>query len=377
MDKLRLVIIIENFFPHIGGVEKFFLDLAKGLLKEGVDVRIVTSNSGGITGFHEFEGVDVYSYSWFTFSDHALPSLTDLEEHVCWADIVHTSTYTAAPIAFYAGKRWNKPVVITVHEFLDKKWAWIEHNPFLQIAYRLFERYTISQKYDYFVCDSDATKNDLLKAHIAPSHQKIQTVYLSVDTQQTIEEDRKELCALAGASEESTIFLYYGRPGKPKGIFVYLEAIKMIAPKLSVSEVKFLFILSPEPHKERERFLQKIEKDNLGSLVEVCASQPREQLLKYVKSSDFIVVPSITEGFGLTTTESCQLGKKVIHSSGGSLPEVASGFKILYRNRDSKDLAEKLEYALNGGKFKQTPLKKFTEEKMVQGYLTVYQNIKN
>lgn len=371
MNELKVAMIIENFFPHIGGVEKVFLDLAQGLIKRGIKVRIVTSNSGGITGFHQFEGVDVYSYRWFTFADHAIPRLRDLQEHVRWADILHTSTYTAGPIAYYAGKKYHKPVLITVHEFLDEKWSWIEPNCILRFGYQIFERYAVLHHYNTFICDSNATRNDLLRIKIDPK--KIQTIYCAVDEVQEIQVDRQALCAFSGADEDATIFLYYGRPGQPKGIFVYLEALKRLRFRLSGKKVKFLFILSKEPHKMRERFLRQIQKDGLESLIIVQDSQPRKKLLQYVKSSDFVVVPSITEGFGLTTAESCQLGQRVIHSDGGSLPEVASGFTLSFRNRDSGDLAEKLEYALNGGEFKQTPLKQFRKEAMVQGYLEAYQ----
>jgi len=372
MTKLKILIVVENFFPHIGGKEKLFCDLAKGLQRQGMEVRVVTSNSGGITGFHQFEGIDVYSYKWFSFADHAIPSIKDLREHVCWADVIHTSTYTAAPMANYAGKIYHKPVLITVLEFLGEKWSWIEPNCFLRIGYRLFERYIVSQKYDYTVCISKATEHDLLKAYTA---KKVKTVYCAIDNLNLVEEDRQGLCAFAGAEENSTIFLYYGRPGQPKGIFVYLEAIRLAAPKLAGKNVKFVFILSKEPHKERQRFLRQVQKDGLDSLVAVRDSQPREKLLQYVKSSDFIVVPSITEGFGLTATESCQLGRRVIHSDGGSLPEVVSGDTLSFKNRNSRDLAEKLIYALNGGEFVHTPLKSFSEDSMVQGYLDTYRSI--
>jgi len=373
MTEFKIVIIVDNFFPHIGGVEKMFLDLAKGLLKQGMDVRVITSNSGGITGYHKFEGVDVYSYKWFSFADHSIPSLKDLREHVQWADVIHTCTNTAGPMACRAGKIYNKPVLITVPEFVGKNWSWIEPNQILRLGYQLVEWYAVSRNYDYVVAISKFTERNLIKTHIA--EEKIQTVYCAVDGIDLVEKDRQALCTFAGTEAESTIFLYYGRPGQPKGVFVYLDAIKLAAPRLTGKKVKFVFILSKEPNKERSRFLQQVQEAGLNSLVAVRDPQPRKKLLQYVKSSDFIVVPSITEGFGLTAVESCQLGKKVIHSDGGSLPEVVSGQTLSFANRDSKDLADKLEYALNGGEFKQTLLKSFSAESMVQGYLDAYRKI--
>lgn len=373
MTKLKIAIVIENFFPHIGGVEKHFLDLAKELQKHGMEVRVVTSDSGGISGFHQFEGIDVYSYHWPTFADHAVPWLKDLWEHAQWADMIHTSTYTAGPMAYYAGKKYGKPVLITVHEVLGEKWSWIESNYILQLGYRLFERFVVSYHYDGFACVSEATKRDLLKTNVAV--EKVWTVFCAIDDMRSIKEDRQAFCSFVGADSETVVFLYYGRPGQPKGIFVYLDAIKRVAPKLAGKKVKFAFILSKEPHRERSRFLREVQNAGLESLVTVCDPQPREKLLQYVKSSDFVVVPSITEGFGLVAAESCQLGKKVIHSDGGALPESTSGLTLSFTNRNSEDLAEELEYAVNGGKFKQTPLKLFSAEKMAERYLEVYKRI--
>lgn len=373
---LKIALITENFLPHIGGIEKFLLDLAKGLMRRGVEVRVVTSDSGGIIGFHQFEGVDVYSYHWFSFSDHAVPSIKNLKEHICWADVIHTNTYTTAPITNYLGKKYHKPVLITVHEVLGEKWNWIETNPVLRLGYRLFERYVVTRNYDRFVCNSIATKNDLQKLKIP--FDKVRLVYSSIRTDDfdSVQENRKALCEFAGIDEMSTIFLYFGRPGQPKGIFVYLNAIKLLDPQL-IKRAKFIFILAKEPHRMRQQFLRQIQKDGLGSTVVVCDSQPRAKLLEYIKSSDYVVIPSITEGFGLTTAESCLLGKKVIHSSAGALPEVASGLTLQFENRNSRDLAQKLEYALNGGEFKKTPYRFFDEESMVSAYLEIYNELRS
>lgn len=373
--QLKIAIICENFFPHIGGVEKFLLDLAKGLMKRGVEVRVIASDSGGITGFHQFEGVDVYSYHWVSFSGHAIPSINDLKEHICWADVVHTNTYTTAPITNYVGKKYRKPVLITVHEVLGEKWSWVEKNPLLKCGYRLFEQYVVTRNYDRFVCNSNATKRDLVKLKVPAD--KVHMIYMcsGTDDFDSIQDNRQELCEFAGIDKTETIFLYFGRPGQSKGIFVYLNAIKLIDPKLA-KKAKFIFILAKEPHGERQRFLQQVQKENLGSLIVVRDSQPRAKLLEYIKSSDFVVIPSITEGFGFTTVESCLLGKKVIHSSGGSLPEVASGLTLQFENRNSMDLAQKLEYALNGGEFKKMPHRIFDEESMVSGYLKIYNELK-
>lgn len=49
------------------------------------------------------------------------------------------------------------------------------------------------------------------------------------------------------------------------------------------------------------------------------------ELREYVSAVDAVVVPSLVEGFGFSAAETCSLGKNLIVTSAGALPEVVSG----------------------------------------------------
>lgn len=376
--KNKICFITENFFPHVGGVEKYFLDIAKGLILKGYEVRVVTSNSGGKTGYFEFEGVPVYSYKWFILSDHAFPKGSDLLEHVKWADIVHTTTYTAGPIANRMAHKFRKPCVIIIHEVLGRKWHWIEKNPLMAIGYRLFEYFCVKQKYDYFLCNSYATQRDL--ENTIGLNQNVKTIHLSVEESAlaNTKADRDFLTRYFDVPAESRIFLYYGRPGQPKGIFVYLDAIKKLMNFRDIDKnIKFLFLLSKQPISQRRLFCRLINKYNLNDYVKVADSVSHDKLYSLVKAADYVVVPSITEGFGFTCVESCALGIKVIHSSGGSLPEVAYGNTRVFNNRDSNDLCRILSETIDFLPFFKSRKKVFSIEKHIEHLISVYENLIN
>ena len=87
-------------------------------------------------------------------------------------------------------------------------------------------------------------------------------------------------------------------------------------------------------------------------------------------------MPSVTEGFGLTAIEACEAGKKVIHSSGGSLPEVTFGEVIEFENRNSIDLARKLGGIILGNiKFDKKKKKDFSKDAISNEYINTYKKI--
>jgi len=53
-------IISAHYLPHLGGVERYTYNLAKGLLKEQKQVIIITSASKNLPWKEEIEGVKIY-----------------------------------------------------------------------------------------------------------------------------------------------------------------------------------------------------------------------------------------------------------------------------------------------------------------------------
>ena len=87
-----------------------------------------------------------------------------------------------------------------------------------------------------------------------------------------------------------------------------------------------------------------------------------------------MVVPSLTEGFGFSALETCQIGTPLIYSDGGSLPEVAYGKCRSFKNRDANDLADKLQAVIEGREdaFEEVPEKTFPMEDMLGGIEEIY-----
>src|SRR5262249_42408540 len=113
---LEILFALEYFPPHTGGVETLFGQLAAGLVERGHRVRVVTSEQPGAPAREPARGVEIPRISLprtghrYFFSLLAIPPLLRLART---ADLLHTTTYTAALPAWLAARRAGKPVVIT------------------------------------------------------------------------------------------------------------------------------------------------------------------------------------------------------------------------------------------------------------------------
>lgn len=72
----------------------------------------------------------------------------------------------------------------------------------------------------------------------------------------------------------------------------------------------------------RESLSQAVRDLGLTDAVHITGVMPHEQLLDAMDAADLVVVPSRFEGFGLTALEAIALGRPVIATTAGGLPEV-------------------------------------------------------
>ena len=334
---MRILFITEHFYPHIGGSEKLLLDLAVSLVKNNQEVRVVTSNSGGINGTHKYNDIKIYSCKWPSLFGHPIPNKKDINNHIKWADIVQTAQYTAAPKALMVAKRFNKPCVLMAYEYLGNSWSIVD-NPFRATIFKLFEKWVFNKPYDQFIAISKATRKDLISAHINPT--RIKVIYPVFNNFSYWKNKNKS------RHNSMKNFIYYGRPGKTKGVFILLDAIRQLDESLS-EEIVFTFILSNDPITERDRFNELVKQYKLDKRIVILESQEQDKLKSLIIESYCVIVPSFTEGFGYSAYQACMLGKKIIVSDAGSLPEVISGKCLIFKSGDSKSLALAINKAIN------------------------------
>jgi glycosyltransferase involved in cell wall biosynthesis len=335
---VRIAFALEHYAPHVGGAEKLFSDLAAALVARGIDVRVVTSDSGGVSGTTAVDGVTVHHHRWRSLFGHPIARRADLEPLVEWADVVVTSQYTAAPAACASTRRLRRPCVFLAYEFLGKRWRSVE-SPARARAFAAFERWVFAKPYDQFVAASEATARDLLAAGRDPA--KVVTIH-------PVFSDFADWRAVPDLGASSHTFLYYGRPGRTKGVHVLLDAIARAAPALA-TDWRFELILSDDPAREKRAAVETVRRNDLEDRVTIEDSMPLAELRRRLSNAYCVIIPSLTEGFGYSAYQACCIGKNIIATDAGSLPEVVSGPSIMVPRGDPEALAAAIEAATRGG----------------------------
>ncbi len=368
---MKILFVLENYVPHIGGVELVFKTLAENLAKEH-DISIITHKLKNTKKFEVINGVKIYRVSClqnrYLFSFLAIPKTLRLAKK---ADIIHTTTYNGAVPARFAAKLLGKPSIITVHEVMGNKWKSLTGMNFLNAQLHKFLEYlVISLKFDSFVCVSKSTQTDLYK-----NKERSVVVYNAVDYNHFNPDkyDSKKIRNLLKL-EEDFVYLTYGRPGISKGIEYAVKAVPLISEKIKDS--KLLLILSKDKayKKGYDSIISLIKTLKIEEKVIISDPVGYNELPSCIKAADCVVVPSLTEGFGFTVAESCAMQKPVVATNTTSIPEVISGKFVLVEPKSPEAIGEGIVKVYHK-KYNQTKLKKFLIKDNIEGYLKVYRGL--
>ena len=115
---MRVLLLYKDYFPVIGGIENHIRLLAQGLRAEGVDARVLVTNTGPATLRQTMDGVPVTKtgrQAHILSTPISLPFFTEVRRQATAADIVHLhAPYPPAELAQLLLGR-GKPAVISYH----------------------------------------------------------------------------------------------------------------------------------------------------------------------------------------------------------------------------------------------------------------------
>ena len=75
MTKKKYCIFAAQYFPHLGGVERYTYNLAKKLIEDGNEVVIVTSNVYKLAECEKVDGIRVYRIPCWNWLEGRYPVL--------------------------------------------------------------------------------------------------------------------------------------------------------------------------------------------------------------------------------------------------------------------------------------------------------------
>lgn len=372
---MKICFIVEYYPPHIGGGEVLFENLASGLAVYGHQVFVITCRDCGAPAKEIKNGVFIrriwspgfLDRVWFTFL-----CLVRAYKIAKKSDIIHTTTYNGALAAFFVARLAKKPTVLTAHEVLGKKWFKLGLPRLKAFLCRLAESMVLACSFDAYSCNSKNTMTALHKQGVNKG--KTFLSYPGIDYDLfTPANSNRQIRKNLKIPDSDFVCLCYGRPGILKGMEYLMQAVPEVCK--AIDEFCLVLIISEKPAKGYKKIMnmaKALGEDRVRIIKPVCANN----LPDYIMASDCVVVPSISEGFGYCAAEACAMGKPLVTTWAGALPEVASGKFIIVPPKDSRALAQGIIKAFNG-QYKTSPQKKFLISSTVDKHLEVYKRLHN
>jgi len=296
------IVFVNNFWRGLGGAEHQTLLVIEGLLKRGVEVRLIAPNDSKIATAARELGADVTECNLEKSENRT--SLQTIEELSVNADFVAGTGHWTNLLVSRASLS-AKTKKIAIHQSMpDAARMKLE-----RFARRHVMRFGL-RKIDGHIAVSKAVKDVLVKQGF--SAEKIEVIHngapLPPDTFSVSDTKRT-----SPAGKAESVLGYLGRLEKVKGCDLLLQAFKQVHEATSEVTLKIAGVGSQEEE------LHKLS-DSLG-LAESVQFLGWQDTYSFFSNIDVLVAPSRAEAFGLSIVEAQRAGKAIVAFDVGGISE--------------------------------------------------------
>ncbi len=361
---MKLLFVLEHFYPYVGGAEKLFFELTRTLVEKGHSVTVVTTrHHRSLPSREMLHGIQVFRINCFNRYLFTLFSIPQIFKLARQCDLIHTTTYNAALPARLVGKLWNKPVMITFHEVWDKLWRTLPFIPSWQRwLFRRFEKLIIKLAFYRYIAVSKYTQSCLMEAGVPA--ERIITIYNGLDY--------TDFPTKASVHPDNFTYTYFGRLGISKGLDILLPVARQFWAKYPTSKLQL--IIPRQPQSIFGQVQKMIRQFGLEGHIIMHHDLSRQDLQDTLLRSSCVVIPSYSEGFCFAAAESVALGIPIVSSQRGALREVVSGKYLSAEPLSVNALYDALQKAAKA-EWLETPIKRFPLEKTVEQHLKMYSDL--
>ena len=380
LKKPKICIVTAHFFPSIGGVQTSILELARRLVKKGLEVEIHASNMASAPQVEDLEGITVIRHTMLfrmlrATVNPAIPVGIMKRKD---ADIIHVvSTYpTISDLGLFLARISRKPVVLAHH--FDGEGYGLLGCIFQKVYLPLFAKWvnwfaTIAVSSTRSYADTSPVLGRIRKPLVViPNGVDLQRFNPSLDGR----EGRRRF----NISEEARVLLFVGRLVPCKGLEYLIESVSKVLDEHK--DVVLMIVGEGELKRELMALTRRmgLEKNVVftgqvdGSMLPLCYA-----------ASDIFVLPSVSrlEAFGIVLIEAMASGKPVISTTIPGAREVVIPGEtgLIVPPGDSESLAnamatllrnDKLRYEM-GCRARSLAERKYDWTDVANQYLRVYE----
>jgi len=361
---MRIAVLIDTWFPFIGGGQINAWEISKRLAKGGVQVEIVT-RSGGKDNLGKIANLKVIKLGSNSKPNDEFSRFKYLFQSLVYCtrnghDLIVAHAFLPGLVAKMFMILKNKPAILVVHGTsigtdLNKGFK-AQLEKFILTKIKYSAQITVSQDF----------------LNIKNVNKKISYIPNGVDP--------IFLKSIRSPKRLKNTLLFVGRLHPQKNLKNLIEAIKILNDENYPVKLK---IVGDGPQKRE--ILDLIRKHKLQKQITLEGQKTKRQLISYYKTSTALILPSIYEGQPLTLLEAwaCRLPVIVANTGDNSyiVRDGANGFLIKNR-QDQNGISQAIKIALKSKNLEKIgtagytfAIKNFSWDKSTQESLKIYEKI--
>lgn len=365
------ILLIGNYLPDAQqSMQRFSAVMESGLIKAGHDVRLIRPEPklGGLKQSDRGLG------KWLGYIDKFIIFPTTLNQHLAWADVVHICDHSNG---FYTRYLQQIPHIVTCNDLLAVRSALgeIPENPTRwtgrQLQKMILQGLNQAQR---VACISEKTRQDLLRITQLPQPAAT-TIYMGLNYHYTpmAESEYKQRLTKLNVPENSSFILHVGGNQWYKNRSGVIEIFAHLQEKMPSNDIYLVMAGAPFT----ETMEQLIKTHKLESYIIPCINIDNEDLRALYSAATALLFPSLQEGFGWPIIEAHGCGCPVFTSNIPPMTEVGGDVAIYIDPYNPSVSAAQILESLGIINNDPNPLldnaKKFTTEKMINEYISLYE----
>lgn len=289
-------------------------------------------------------------------------NVLELAERISF-DLIHAHDWLTYPAGIILKRRFKKPLVVHLHATEFDRALGYGHPIIHEIEY-LGLNYA-----DRVIAVSNYTKS-IAQEHYKVPEEKIKVIHNAFTAKALVPKKIKKF--------KEPVILFLGRLTPQKGPTIFLE----IAKKVLERGVKARFVVAGAGEMERELMLE-ASSLGIGTYIMFTGFLTRQEVEEALSISDILVMPSVSEPFGIVALEAMHFGCALILSKQSGASEVIeNAYKVDFW--DVEKMVELIiELVTNSERLRfiqervREEVKKFTWRKPAEEVLKIYQELLN
>ena len=319
---MKILVVAEHFHPY-GGAELSLWRLCLTLAEKGHQIQVITSRRSGESDYEEKDGIEIFRpfptgnlVGRFVFAMKLYPYLRRwLRENP--ADVVYNLGYVATLPATRIARKLGIPSVTLLGHFCGRKWFRLAVLP-MALFNLISEIFTIRfGRHNVLVAQCQETAQ-VVSAHTDAEIKVICNTLLDPMAIKKAGEktDIKKVRAGLGIADDELFLLHVGALIKTKNVPALIKALAGWQRRYR------LVLVGSGP--ERAGIEKLVQSLNLAGNVLLLGEKPHDDTLSIMRACDVLILPSICEQMPNVVLEALALGRPVIATRVGGVPEIKS-----------------------------------------------------